>query len=100
MKVIYTPGSYCSTCSAVDSCVPFCICPVLVMAGDASTNSLMLLSRLEHFSTICLSLDCEQVVVIGVRYGAETESSSKMGETLDGLHAMPVLGLFGFSLFV
>ncbi|WZY99152.1 hypothetical protein YC2023_071481 [Brassica napus] len=70
------------------------------MAGDAFTNSLMLLSRLEHFSTICLSLDCEQVVVIGVRYGAETESSSKMGETLDGLHAMPVLGLFGFSLFV
>lgn len=80
MKVIYTPGSNCSTCSAVGSCVPFCRCPVLVMAGEASTNSLMLLPWLEHFSTICLPLDCEHVVVIGVRYGMDTESS-KMGET-------------------
>lgn len=84
MKVIYTPGSYCSTCSAVESCVPFWGCPVLVMAGDASTNSLMLLSRLEdfvtHFSTSCLFSDWEQVVVIGVRYGMDI-GSSKIGET-------------------
>lgn len=84
MKVIYTPGSYCSTCSAVESCVSFWRYPVLVMAGDASTNSLILLSRFEdfvtHFSTSCLFSGWERAVVIGVRYGMDIESS-KIGET-------------------
>lgn len=84
MKVIYTPGSNCSTCSDIDSCVPFSSCAVLVMAGDASTNSLMLLSRLDDlvpgFSTTSLFLGFKQVVVNGVRYGLDNESS-KIGET-------------------